>query len=80
MLDELFILENMREIPSWRRILAVSTAIWLSSYVYQVIQYRRAHQPRSSGQVPPIYPSLIPCIGIVIPLLWDTRNALTRFT
>lgn len=65
---------------TWNSLLAGGTAVWLAVFAYQVHSFNRSHRLRNYGQIPPKYPTLIPYLGVVIPLLWDTRSALTHLT
>lgn len=46
-------------------------------YLKDLFWYKRAYR-HPYGQIPPKYPCLIPYFGVAIPLLWDTRSAVTR--
>lgn len=59
--------------------IAVITTIWLSLFAMNTLKFHRIHQSPDVGKVPPTYPSLVPYLGIAIPLLWNPRVALERF-
>jgi hypothetical protein len=63
---------------TWLLLCAAIIGICGTVYLYDLFLYHRSHR-RYQKQMPPKYPSTIPYVGALVPLLWDARSAVTRF-
>lgn len=71
---------NILALPIWGLLLLAGIFIWIPLYLYQVLEYHRAHQSRKPGQIPPAFPVPFPPLGTLLPLIWDARHTLNRYT
>lgn len=80
MAEQTYFSFNILAFPNWGLFLLASFAIYVPLYLYQVFEYHRAHQSRKPGQIPPAFPVLFPPLGALLPLVWDARHTLDRYT
>jgi len=58
----------------------VLIGIHLLDYSIHVFKHHHDHQTKQKGQLPPVYPSIIPLLGNAIPFIWDNEGFFYRVT
>ncbi|KAH9905249.1 cytochrome P450 [Xylariomycetidae sp. FL2044] len=55
-------------------------ALMVGRYLWVTIKYTRAHLSNDTGQIPPLYPTFVPYIGVIFPFLWNGARFTRRLT
>lgn len=52
----------------------------ITNYVADLITWHRVQKRGLRGGIPPVYPTLIPYLGVIVPFLWNTPAFLQKVT